>query len=449
MPIKKPYLIFSIVTVLLLCAAQVAASTLLILPCLVAFLALVGWGCSENYTLPVLLFFLPWSPILKTSPTDFSFFTFGLVLVCAISIIKKRFQIKKYAIVAGIALVFLTLLSKVMDGNGLSFDYIAFMMLIVLFPVVKGEWTVKKYDFYQVVAFYALGIVVAAFCALALETIPTIARYIRVDSYASITRRSGFYGDANFYTAQITSAISGCLVMLIKERKRPRLVFLGIITVLLLYCGFLSASKSFVLVAACALLIWFVTVLRMQGRTGLKITLLVGVALLAVFVATSALFGDLIDVVVTRFSYASDLESFTTGRVNLWGSYIEEILGDIKIFFIGKGFTNVKVNGRGSHNTLIQILFQFGFVGIPFLVYWIASFLRGASRKGFRKKVNFPELLIIAVGTFLPWFAIDALFFDEFFLLQWYMFSAIQQLRYEKVTAIVPVEGIYGRTEKK
>ena len=172
--IKKGYLIISITLVLLLCVAQVLGSTVMILPCLAVFLALIGWGCSDNYTLPLLLFFLPWSPILKTSPAGYSFFTFGLVLVCGVSILKKRFHIKKYPIVAGIVLAFLSLLSKAIDGYSLSFDYIAFMMLIVLFPVVKGEWTVKKYDFYQVIAFFSLGIIIAAFSALVLETFPIL-----------------------------------------------------------------------------------------------------------------------------------------------------------------------------------------------------------------------------------------------------------------------------------
>ena len=106
MPMKKAYLGISVVLVLLLCAAQITGSTIVILACLAAFLALIGWSCSNNFTLPVLLFFLPWSPILRISPTSYSFFTFGLVLICAISIIKKRFHIKKYPLVTGIILLF-------------------------------------------------------------------------------------------------------------------------------------------------------------------------------------------------------------------------------------------------------------------------------------------------------------------------------------------------------
>lgn len=444
MPMKKAYLGISVVLVLLLCAAQITGSTIVILACLAAFLALIGWSCSNNFTLPVLLFFLPWSPILRISPTSYSFFTFGLVLICAISIIKKRFHIKKYPLVTGIILLFLSLLSKLIDGNSLSFDYVAFMMLVILFPVVKGEWTVKKYDFYIVAAYFSIGIIIAALCALNLVVFPNIAKFITVDSYLTITRRCGFYGDPNFYTAQITAAMGGCLALMLKEEKRGRIVFLGINLVLLLYCGFLSASKSFAVVSLCIIGLWIVAVLRMKGKVGLKVTLLVGVVLLVVFVSTSAIFSELIEVMVTRFSYSKDFSSFTTGRTGLWKMYVEEIMGNAKIFFLGKGFTNVKVNDRASHNTLLQSYFQFGFLGVPFLVYWIVSFFRGAHYKGQRRKRQTLELLIIASGSFLPWLAIDALFFDEFFLLQWYMFSAIQQFQTIEVKGLTSTEDTYG-----
>lgn len=431
MPIKKLYLTLSIVLVLCLCAAQILGSTLLILPCLAAFMVLVGWSCSDNFTLPILLFFLPWSPILRTNPTGYSFFTFGLVLVCAISVIKKRFRFKKYPIVVGIVLLLLTLISKVFDGQSLAFDYIAFMMLIILFPVVKGEWTVKKYDFFQVVTFFSVGIIVAVVCALAFAAFPNIAQYIRVDAYLTITRRSGFYGDANFYSAQITAALGGCFTLLLKEQKKGHTVSLGIFLFLLLYSGFLSASKSFVVVTLCMILLWIVAFLRMRGRAALKAILLTFGIVLTVFIATSAVFSNLIDILITRFSYTRDLETLTTGRIGLWKSYIDEIMGNAKVFFLGKGFTNVKVNDRSSHNTLLQAVFQFGFLGLPFLLYWIASFFRGAYQKGRRTKLFTPELLIIAVGAFLPWLAIDTLFFDEFFLLQWYVFMALQQFQCE------------------
>ena len=56
---------------------------------------------------------------------------------------------------------------------------------------------------------------------------------------------------------------------------------------------------------------------------------------------------------------------------------------------------------------------------------------------------------MIIVATLIPWIAIDALFFDEFFLMQWYVFCALQQLRSEEATQLVPAEDDYGRTNQE
>ena len=103
------------------------------MPCLIAFLLLVGWCCTKNFTLPILLFFLPFSPIFRISPDNFSFFTFAQVLICILSVLKKRFRFKRYHIIAAIVLFALTLCSKLLDGSSLSFDYFAFFMLILPF----------------------------------------------------------------------------------------------------------------------------------------------------------------------------------------------------------------------------------------------------------------------------------------------------------------------------
>lgn len=448
MPIKKNYFYISIAIALLLCAMQIRGSTMLILMCLAVFLALIGWCCTQNFTLPILLFFLPWSPLLRTSPNNFSFYTFGVVLVCAISVFKNWSRFKRYHIAVGVLLLFLTLLSKLLDGSSLSFDYIAFMMLIVLFPVVKEEQVSSQYDYFQVIAFFSAGVIVAALCAQRFAAYPNIAKYIRVDSYLTITRMCGFYGDPNFYTAQITAALSGCLVMILKETVKPRTVFLGILLVLLLYCGFLSGSKSFALISAAIVCLWIIELLRMRGRTGTKIALIISGSLVAAFIASSALFSGLIDVLITRFSYANNISDFTTGRTDLWQSYVNELLGDAKLLLLGKGFTNVKVNGRASHNTILQFIFQLGLLGTAPLVVWIVCFFTGIPKVHRLPKKQRLNLLILLLGTFGPWLAIDALFFDEFFLFQWYTLVGLQQLCWDGKLESMPEQRTEARLYK-
>ena len=421
-------MLFCIALSLLLCLAHIRGSTLLVLVCLAGFMVLVGQACIMDLSFPVLMYFLPWSPILRTDPTTFSFYTLALVMVCAISILKKRFRFKRYHIAMGMILVAVTLLSKLIDGFGLTFDYIAFMMLLLVFPVVKEEWKAGKYDFYQIVIFFSVGIIAAALCAMNFASYANIARFIRIDAYLTVIRRSGFYGDANFYTAQVTAAIGGGLAGLLREKRRGHSVLLFALVVLLLYCGFLSGSKSFVLITMLLILLWLIGLFRMQGRGVFKILLLFAAVLVASFIATSETFRELIEVLIVRFSFRANISDFTTGRTDVWGRYLQEFLSNWKTLFLGKGFTNVLIGEKSTHNTLLQMIFQLGLVGTPVLAVWMVCFFLDAPRKAKDIKVPPIHTLLILVGVFSPWLAIDALFFDDFFLMQMYVYLGLRWL---------------------
>lgn len=422
---KIYYLLLSIVLGLLVCFFQIQGSSLPIYGCMAALVALFAIASADDYTLPVLLFFLPWMPILRANPDSFSFFTLSTVLICAIRMYKSRFCFERYQLVTLVLLLILTLTVRLLNSNGIDFNYIFFMMYIALFPVCKMELQKQKYDFYHVVVMFAAGCAMAGLCAQAFAGYPNIAKYINVHSYSSITRLCGFYGDPNFYCAQITAALGGCLVMLIQEKKRSHLVSLGILTFGLVYCGFLSGSKSFVLVTVAMVLLWFIKLMRAKGKLGRKIVLIIISTLVIIFVLTSQLFSGLLEVILTRFSWSTNVLSFTTGRTELWDSYIKVMLDDNWLLLFGRGLSDIKVNDRAAHSSLIQLVYQFGVVGTPVIIYWLIGYFKGV-RKAIRKE--FLHMSIILIGTVVPWIALDVLFFDDFFLLLMYVYVAGRHL---------------------
>ena len=407
---------------LLLCFSHVRGSTVLVLACLAGFMVLITVACVTDNTFPTLLFFLPWSPILRLTPDSFSFYTVALMLICAISVLKKKFRFKRYQLIVGFLILPMTLLSKLFDGSMISFDYMSFIVLLLLFPVVKEEWLSAKYDFFQIVIFFSIGIIIAALCALSMTTYSNIAKFIHVDEYLTIIRRCGFYGDPNFYTAQITAALGGCLMELLKEKKRGQTILLFVVTVFLLYCGFLSGSKSFVLITIAMLVVWIIGLFRLRGRTVFKVSLIVAAVLVATFIATSVLFKELLAVMDVRFSFSNNMSQFTTGRTDVWKLYMEELLGDQKMLLLGNGYTKVRIGEKYTHNTLLQMVFQLGVLGTPVLLAWSICFFADVPKDPRHTKKEIIPVLLLALGAFFPWLAIDALFFDEFFLLQMYVY---------------------------
>lgn len=428
MPLNKKFFAVCIGLALLLCAAQILGNTMLIMLCLFLFLAFTVWSCTRDFSLPVILFFLPWSPLLRPSTEIFSFYTVSIIFVCAICIYKQHFRFKRYHILLSTFILLLSMISKFLGGHSLTASYIMFIMLLFLFPLVKEEQHAGKYDFYQLVVFLSAGAISAALCGKQFASYSNIAQYIVVDSYQTITRLSGFYGDPNFYTAQITAALGGCLVLILNVKEKQK-VLLGAIIFLLLYCGFLSGSKSFLLVLAALVVLWIVNLFFVRGKISTKLLLLLSGLIIGIFIATSSLFSSLIDVFLTRFSNTNSLSDLTTHRTEIWMNYLRTMMTDPKLLLLGQGLTNFNINGRATHNTIIQIVYQLGLVGTPILAAWCIYFLCDSEKTNTPVQNNLLSILILSVGTFLPWFAIHMLFFDEFFLFQLYVFIGIQYLR--------------------
>ena len=76
---RKQALLFCCAQVVLLCYAQIHKNRILVFLCLGLFLLHIAYTCIHNYELPVLLFYLPWTALLRFSPDSISFYTLALL----------------------------------------------------------------------------------------------------------------------------------------------------------------------------------------------------------------------------------------------------------------------------------------------------------------------------------------------------------------------------------
>lgn len=423
---KDPTLLICLAFAAWLCLAQVLGSTLVLLACLMCFLMYVAIAAYQGKASPVLLFFLPWAPLLKLAPGSLSFYTFSLILVCAVTFWRKRFAVNIYCVLLAIPLTVITLLSKALDGSGLAASYILFIFSLFLFPTIMGELR-SKVDFTKLTVMFSLGIIAAALSAQQLVVFPRIARYIDVYSWHVVTRLSGYYGDANFYSAHISAALGGVLLIFLQEEKGKRrnwMLFLGL---LLMYCGFLSASKAFFLTIAVVFVFWFLKLILMRGKVRRKLLILSIVALAVTGVVISGVFEEQWNVIIYRFRQSTSISGLTTGRTDIWLSYLKVLTQDMKLLLLGRGYTNILENGAASHNTVIQIVYQFGILGGIVLLGWAYYFIRG-TLKYHRVKIRLLDAAVLLTGAFLPWMALDLAFFDEFFLMPLYVASGLVYL---------------------
>lgn len=400
---------------LLLCIVQISGSKMLIAACLTAFLAFHFWSCFQNDAMSVLLFFLSWSPLLRTDRGSISFFTIALLVTCLYYWQRDGFRLALYQILVTAFLAVTTLIAKAIRSNPIENHYLFFFVMLLLFPcVAKGLSGTDIFS--RLTLFFSCGIIMAALSARQIAAYPNISQYIKVDSYLKITRLSGYYRDPNFYCAHITACLAGVQLLMSRERRRSRqIVWIGVMMVLV-YCGLLSASKSFVIVLACLFLVW-VPVLLTGGHVKRGVAILAGVACAAAVMLLSAAVQDLLRMVMSRFSNVSGVSDLTTHRSEIWRMYLHELSRDPVLMLLGSGYTSATLGTKASHNTIIQGVFQFGLIGLPVLCAWLVMTLRRAGGgSGCRRNA----FLFMCVGVVLPWMALDILFFDEFFLLPVY-----------------------------
>jgi O-antigen ligase len=106
-------------------------------------------------------------------------------------------------------------------------------------------------------------------------------------------------------------------------------------------------------------------------------------------------------------------------------NYFRHFSDNPSVFFFGNGYTSVLVNEKAAHNTLIQLIFQFGIVGLSSYVVWLAFLVKKFFNRIFFKINDFMSVLILLIGCIGPWLALDMLFLDEFFLMPIIVFSGI------------------------
>ncbi|MBQ9779578.1 MAG: hypothetical protein IJW00_01405 [Clostridia bacterium] len=400
--------------------AQTLGSTILLIPCLACFLVLVAWTAIQGMTLPVLMFFLPFSTLLKIRPGMISFYTVALLIAYLIYAVKGIKNISIKHLVPGLALLAMALVVKTLYGESIDNSFILFFFTLLLIPFFKRELG-EKYDFYDLTMGFALGIVLAAITARFLIGFPAIRQYIRTHEYSGLVRYSGYYGDPNFYSAHITAALGGVLILMINTIKKFRIVLLMILAVLLVYCGALSVSKSFWLIAAAVVLFWLIAFMLQKGKITAKITILLTVCVGIVFLLSSTVFYDQFAMFMARLSQDQNLSDFTTHRTELWDQYITALINDPKLLFFGRGLSSVLVNDRGSHNTLIQGVYQFGLLGSGILTAWFVFYIRTLLKDTVVRQKDLTQIAVLLIGALGPWVGLDVLRFDEFFLIPMYV----------------------------
>lgn len=399
------------VCVCLVSAAHAVGSTPLSYMALLVYLCIITFAKIEDL-LQLMLFFVPWSAVLKPTPDTISFCSVAMLIVSAKLALKPKLRFRTGNLIVLSLFAGITVFSKLLHTYSFGTQYILFLIMLVFFPIYLENYK-DEISFENAVVFYSFGIISATVASLVLQNNPNLRAFIKVIEYTNIgvTRLSGFYPDPNFYSAQVATAI-GLLLVLINKSKLS-VSFSSTLEVSLILCGLISVSKSFMICLLLIATIWlFCCLIERKGHSRFLGTMLILTVCLNILLATGSV-SELIDEYLIRFGMADSAQTLTTGRSELWKLYLRYFAENPVELLIGKGFTSTFAGvPKGSHNTLIQCLYQLGLFGTLIIirsVHGTLSYLK-------KSKAGFGYSLLIFLSCFSMWLGIDVLFWDDFFL---------------------------------
>ncbi|MDR3587303.1 MAG: hypothetical protein P4L59_18605 [Desulfosporosinus sp.] len=415
-------LILALLDVLLLAIGHAYSSQVLLWGALIVFSVVIIVSHKGNF-LPLMLFYLPWSPVLKPTPNSLTFATV-VVPVVFLGIIAQGFnkeqKYKMAHIVLPLFFTVYTIFVKLWNELPIDMPYLFFIIMLFFIPLYVREYK-ADISFERCALFLTVGILTACVAAQILMNYPHMLQYIVIDNTErnGVTRLSGFYGDANYYSAQILVAIAALLTVMGKTKSKT-LVALQIASIVtLLYFGMLSVSKMFMLSLVSLVVIWLINLLLEKRSISNKLGVIVAVASVVGIVVANNLLADEISLYFIRFGMVSDTSSLTTGRSDLWQVYINYLLANTDKLFLGIGVSpdqvRILLHTNNAHNSLIEIVYQLGLMGVLFLWSWWKGIYRELVDRTNMDLSKWLSFLIMAVAVLLPWFALDVLFFHEFF----------------------------------
>lgn len=123
----------------LICFAHILGNTVFLALSILAFLGLNVLSCFQDAVFPFLLYFLPWSPLLKLEINGISFFTIALLFSCLFYLVKCKFSLNIYQIVLTATLLAITLIAKTIQHNSIANSYFVFMAMLLLFPCITNK----------------------------------------------------------------------------------------------------------------------------------------------------------------------------------------------------------------------------------------------------------------------------------------------------------------------
>lgn len=356
-----------------------------------AAIASAVWLMDNQFSLQLMVFFMPFAGIMKLSPTSTSLYTYLMILFAA----KKVFDCKAFP--SNIMLFLLYLIAIQMIYR--SVDILRTVKLISNMLFVSLSFEPSNLNKKKIVMLtYLLGVIISSFFAMVPLPFYDVAKYVGAGAaFGEVTRFYGMNSDPNFYSVNLILALC-ILTYLYKERFLLSGV-LGGMAAFLIICAIQTYSKSVFIM----LLFPFVMFIKANQKTQKYFTQIIAIAAVII---VGFLFLDnsipALSVIHDRlFNTDGDLSKLTTGRSDIWVKYFQFYVSHPIVTAFGRGLNAPLISGMGAHCIYIDMPNYIGIIGE---VWFIKIFIEIANVGKLSKKFTdyMPLISECIMYAFLP-----------------------------------------------
>lgn len=362
---------------------------------------------DEHYSISVLLFSLPFSSVFTISDGTTSLYMF-LRVACIFKLLFKNTFPRRYFILLLTFSLYSFLSMALGNTSGMS----RIINLILWF--ILGLAIVTFYDETRMQVWsrsLAQGTIYSCVIGMNLNMIPNLKNTLILSSYLNsntgtiVSRFSGLWNDPNGLTVFIIVSMFACLMAF--NSKKINGVEFYIYEILLTIFGLLTVSKSCMLLLV---VFWGYLFFSKSQLDFIQKVSVVIVGVIALYYINNMM-SDTISELISRFTSASISGDLTTGRSDLWKMYFDEM--DIGTWAFGKGINAGLPNGKAAHNTLIQIIYNIGMIG---LLMWVGIFAE-QNRLSNLVQINKKRIWLPIFALLSTMFFLDGLFLELFYIL--------------------------------
>lgn len=397
-----------------------------------AFISVYFFLCPEEEIVYLFFFLIPFSNIFNLGSS--SLLLLLKFVIAAIWIMNNKFLEKFFVRNIAIFILYCLMVSFVGDTiNKSSLIRIANLFLWCFVIYIFVNWITKN-NFHTLLLYYIYSLILSCTVALFSDYIPGIKNMLTDSSIneADAARFSGLWNDPNSFSMFMGIGLAICF-LLFSNRVISSIQFY-ILSITLSVFALLSFSKMCLVI----IIVLWVIVFFVDSNMSLlkKFTIIFALGLL---IAALCIFKpEIVSVYMVRIlkdrNSGYSIDALTTHRSVLWLKYIQKLNASGIAWLFGFGIEPRLPDGRAAHQTILQIIYNIGTVGLVIYIDLLFNLFKYAGlslKSDKRKRLNIMFFLPIGI-VFVCSMFLDNFYIESFYFLIYLSSVTFYGFRYYK-----------------